>query len=72
MGYEGLELIAKMWIGAFNEHDIDELLALYHTDARHYSPQVEAERSNSDGWLRGKEQLREWWQGKFDEMPGLE
>lgn len=63
--------IAKKWIAAFNKPDIEELLELYHDDARHFSYRVEYERPESRGWLRGKGQLRGWWQGKFQSLAGL-
>jgi len=67
-----LERIAKEWIESFKEHDIEKLLALYHDNATHYSPRVEERDSDTKGWLRGKNQLREWWQDSFEKLEGLE
>lgn len=66
-----LESIAQQWIDAFNKHEVDTLLSLYDDNARHYSPRVEEERPETEGWLEGKDQLREWWQRNFDELPSL-
>ena len=69
--YKTLAEITKEWIASFNEHNIDKLLSLYHDNAVHYSPRLEAEKPETNGWLRGKEQLKEWWQRSFDELPSL-
>lgn len=66
------EQIARKWIRAFNEHDLDKLLDLYDDDARHYSPRVEKQRPKTRGWLKGKQELRRWWKGSFDRLQGLE
>jgi hypothetical protein len=66
------ESIIKKWIDAFHEHDIDGLMALYHDNAKHYSPKLEEEKPETKGWLEGKENLRAWWQTSFDQMPELD
>lgn len=66
-----LQLIIEKWIGAFNEHDVNKLLSLYHPNARHYSSRVETDKPETKGWLTGKNQLREWWQQSFDKLPDL-
>jgi len=71
MVFKDPELIAKEWIDSFKEHDIEKLLALYHDNAKHYSPRVEETDPSSKGWLRGKDQLRAWWQGSFDDLTSL-
>ena len=35
--------IAMHWFEAFNEHDLEKLLALYHKDAEHFSPKLNLE-----------------------------
>lgn len=65
MGRPDIIAIANQWIQAFNEHNIEALLGLYHNQARHYSPRI------AGGWIAGKEQLRKWWQSSFDTLPGL-
>ncbi len=66
-----LQLIVEKWIDAFNEHDVDKLLSLYHPNARHYSSRVETDKPETKGWLKGKEQLREWWQSNFKKLTDL-
>jgi hypothetical protein len=66
-----LKSIAKKWIKAFQEHDIQKLLKLYDKNAKHYSPRVEKENPKTNGWLVGKKQLQKWWQSSFDKLPSL-
>ncbi len=66
-----LKLIAENWIAAFGEHDIEKLLSLYHPHAKHYSPRIEIERPQTKGWLKGKDQLKSWWQNSFSTLPDL-
>jgi len=63
--------IAEKWISAFNEHDINKLLDLYDNDAQHYSPRIEKEKPETRGWIKGKQELRKWWQGSFERLVGL-
>jgi hypothetical protein len=42
MSAEELNTIAYRWFEAFNEHDLDKLLALYHEQAEHYSPKLKS------------------------------
>ena len=63
--------IARKWTDAFNEHDVDKLLDLYDNDAQHYSPRIEKEKPETSGWIKGKKELRKWWQGNFERLVGL-
>lgn len=58
-------------VAAFNEHDLEALLGLYHEEARHYSPKLKLRQPESEGWISGKPALRTWWQDAFDRLPGL-
>ena len=66
-----LEQIAKNWFAAFNEHNLDQLLALYDDDARHYSPKLKMRHPETRGLITGKKALREWWQDAFNRLPSL-
>jgi ketosteroid isomerase-like protein len=63
--------IATRWFAAFNAHDLETLLALYAEDAEHYSPKLKVRRPGTEGRVRGKEALREWWREAFEQLPTL-
>lgn len=65
------EQIAKHWFDAFNEHDLEKLLALYDDNAEHYSPKLKIRLPETNGLVRGKDALRAWWQDAFDRLPTL-
>lgn len=65
------EAIAHKWFEAFNTHQLENLLALYHNDARHYSPKLKIRKPESNGLVVGKNALREWWKNAFDRLPSL-
>jgi len=64
--------IATQWFDAFNEHDLEKLLALYHEDARHYSPKLKMRQPETNGMVSGKAALRAWWRDAFDRLPSLQ
>lgn len=63
--------IAEQWFAAFNEHHLDNLLALYADDAQHFSPKLKVRQPETKGWVSGKAALRAWWQDAFDRLPSL-
>lgn len=63
--------IAKSWFEAFNAHDLEKLLCLYHDDARHYSPKLKLRQPETNGLVAGKDALRAWWRDSFDRLPTL-
>ncbi len=63
--------ITKNWIEAFNEHDIEKLLSLYHEDADHYSPKLKVLQPETKGVIKGKEAMRKWWGDSFKRFPEL-
>jgi ketosteroid isomerase-like protein len=63
--------IARRWLDCFARHDLDGLLALYEEDAVHTSPKIRARHPDTDGHLRGKPALREWWADAFARHPEL-
>lgn len=65
-----LKTITGQWLDAFNRHDTDAILALYHDDAVHYSPRLRGQ-SGSDRYLRGKPALKALWEACFQDNPGL-
>ena len=63
--------IATNWFNAFNQHQLNNLLSLYDEAAQHYSPKLKVRQPPTEGLIKGKEALRNWWQGAFDRHPSL-
>lgn len=63
---------ALAWINAFNNHSLDDLLALYAEDAVHYSPKLKLRQPETGGCISGKEALRAWWADAFERLPSLQ
>jgi len=66
-----IEQIAHVWFDAFNQHDIELLLDLYHEDAMHYSPKLKIHQPETNGLIKGKSSLRAWWTDAFNRLPEL-
>ena len=66
-----LKIIAEQWFDAFNEHNLEKLLALYDDKAQHYSPKLKARHPESNGIITGKDALRAWWKDSFYRLPSL-
>lgn len=69
---ESNKQIALKWFAAFNAHDLEALLALYHEDAQHFSPKLKIRQPESMGLIAGKPALRAWWKDAFVRLPGLQ
>jgi len=65
------ETIAIKWFEAFNTHDLEKLLALYHNNAKHFSPKLKIRKPETNGLVVGENALREWWQDAFNRLPTL-
>ena len=63
--------IAQLWFEAFNEHNLEKLLALYADDAQHYSPKLKLRQPETNGSIIGKNALRAWWKDSFERLPSL-
>lgn len=71
MTSENLQSIAFKWFAAFNEHNLEQLLSLYDDEAQHFSPKLKIAKPETNGYISGKQQLREWWQDAFERLPTL-
>lgn len=71
MNPEALNKIAHQWIDAFNRHDLEGLLTLYDDQAEHYSPKLKMRLPQTNGLIKGKNELRAWWKDSFDRLPSL-
>jgi hypothetical protein len=63
--------IAKKWFNAFNTHNLEALLELYYDEAKHFSPKLKIRKPETNGYVQGKDALREWWKDAFDRLPTL-
>lgn len=63
--------IAKQWLQAFNEHDLEKLLALYDENAIHFSPKLKIRKPETKGLIKGKSAMRLWWQDALERLPQL-
>ena len=63
--------IANKWFDAFNEHNLEKLLALYSNTAQHYSPKLKTRKPETKGLITGKDALRNWWKDSFERLPSL-
>ncbi len=72
MGSDQNLAIAKSWLLAFNEHNLENLLALYHDQAEHFSPKLKMRKPETEGLIKGKNLLREWWKDAFERLPSLQ
>jgi ketosteroid isomerase-like protein len=64
--------IARQWLSAFNQHNLEKLLELYAQDAVHYSPKLKLRHPDTNGLIKGKENLRIWWKDAFERLPTLQ
>lgn len=71
MNTENLKNIAILWFKAFNEHHLENLLSLYDENAEHYSPKLKIHKPETQGLIKGKNELRKWWKDCFESLPSL-
>lgn len=64
--------VAKLWLKAFNEHNLEALLSLYDEKAEHYSPKLKIRQPETQGFIKGKSALRAWWLDAFERLPSLQ
>lgn len=72
MSAQNNKQIATKWFQAFNDHHLENLLSLYDNNAQHYSPKLKIRNPETQGLIKGKSDLREWWQDAFDRLPSLQ
>lgn len=63
--------LGRAWLAAFDRRDLDALLALYADDAVHTSPKLRERRPETNGEVRGKAALRDWWADAMQRLPQL-
>jgi predicted SnoaL-like aldol condensation-catalyzing enzyme len=63
---------ALQWFKAFNNHDVDEIIKLYDENAEHYSPKLKIHQPETNGLIKGKTALKNWWADAFKRLPYLQ
>ena len=63
--------VLKKWFEGFNSKNLDLLLSLYDNNAAHFSPKLKIRKPETNGLIKGKEQLRDWWKDAFERLPEL-
>ncbi|PWA06828.1 nuclear transport factor 2 family protein [Flavobacterium psychrotolerans] len=71
MTSQKLQSIAFKWFDAFNSHNLEQLLSLYDGDAEHFSPKLKIKKPETNGLIKGKKALHDWWQDAFEQFPSL-
>jgi len=66
-----IEYIAMQWLEAFNARQLNKLLDLYADDAEHFSPKLKVHKPETQGLVKGRAAMQDWWQGSFDRLPTL-
>lgn len=62
---------ADRWLAAWNAHDLDAVLALFHDDVIFTSPLAQKVVPESEGVLQGKDALRAYWTAALRQVPDL-
>jgi hypothetical protein len=62
---------ADRWVRAWNDRDVEAVLAHFADDATFTSPLAARVIPGSDGVIRGKEPLRRYWNEALRHNPGL-
>jgi hypothetical protein len=62
---------ADDWVTAWNRHDVDAVLTHFHDDVVFSSPVAARVVPDSNGVVRGKAALREYWSAALETMPDL-
>lgn len=63
--------IAHKWFAAFNDHNLEALLFLYDDEAEHFSPKLKIKKPETNGLVKGKKALHDWWEDAFKTIPTL-
>lgn len=63
--------IVYQWIDGFNEHNTEKILSLYDENAIHFSPKLKLRQPETNGFVQGKNAMRDWWNDSFSSIPSL-
>lgn len=68
---EQAQNLARLWIEAWNAHDLDRILALYSEDFEMASPYIVQITGRADGTLKGKTAVGDYWRKALQKYPEL-
>jgi ketosteroid isomerase-like protein len=71
MDRDWAEGFAAGWLEAWNQHDLEQILSHFASDIVFTSPMATALLQDSDGIIRGKTALREYWSEGLRLIPDL-
>jgi ketosteroid isomerase-like protein len=63
---------AQSVVDSWNAHDLDRILSHYSEDFELTSPLIKKVLNIDDGTLKGKTNVRKWWQQVFEKVPDLQ
>lgn len=62
---------SQEWVEAWNSHDVERVLAHFSDDVEFSSPVAKKLLPDTLGFIRGKDQLRQYWTRALEKMPNL-
>lgn len=65
------QTFAQEWIDSWNSHDLDRILSHYSDDFEMTSPFIARLMKESSGTLKGKENIRAYWEKALERIPDL-
>lgn len=68
---EAAQEFAREWIASWNSHDIERVLSHYTDDFEMSSPFIAAFAGEPLGTLKGKPQVRAYWEAALARLPDL-
>lgn len=71
MRIEDAKRFAEEWVGAWNRHDVDAVLAHYTDNVEMTSPMIRRLLGVSLGTLKGKKAVGDYWRAALEKVPDL-
>jgi len=62
---------ANEWIESWNSHDLDRILLHYNENFEITTPMIKIELGIETETLKGKEEIRNYWEAAFKKLPDL-
>ena len=71
MTHEEARRFAEHWAGAWNKHDLTEVLSHYTDDFEMSTPMIQKVLGIAAGTLKGKQAVGDYWEAALRKMPDL-